>query len=176
MSWLSKLLGKKEEPEVNEEKPEVEEETNNSGEETVAKKSGSKRTKPTKKDSPPADIAKSTYIPVPDEDAKMVASNFGMLGPGEVVSALFIEQMPTKPFVVHGFIICVCTHILPLSLSVMPGLHTEHSITCPNCSTKISGSKGAVENFVIVTAGVEETVQQYKRSQISVVLDKVTNI
>jgi len=181
MSWFSKLLGQKEKPEVEEEQSEVEEEQpeveeEKPEEEKLAKKSTSKRSKQTTKASPSSDVAKSTYIPVPENDANLVASSFGMLHPGGVAAALFIEQMPTKPFVVYGFITCVCTNLLPISLSVIPGLHTEHSITCLNCNTKISGSKGAMENFVIVTAGIDEVSQQYKFSKISILLDKVTNI
>lgn len=176
MSWISKLLGQKEKPEVEEEKPE--EKTENPEEETLAKKSTSKRSKQTTKASPSSDVAKSTYIPVPEEDVNLIASSFGMLRPGGVAAALYIdiEQMPTRPFVVYGFITCVCTDPLPISLSVIPGLHTEHAITCPNCNTKISGSKGAMENFVIVTAGIDEVSQQYKFSKISIMLYKLTNI
>jgi len=181
MSWLSKLLGQKEKPEVEEEKPEEEtenpeEEIENPEEETLAKKSTSKRSKQSRKASPSSDVAKSTYIPVPENDANLVASSFGMLRPGGVAAALYIEQMPTKPFVVYGLITCVCTDLLPISLSVVPGLHTEHAITCLNCNTKISGSKGAMENFVIVTAGIDEVSRQYKFSKISIMLDRVTNI
>lgn len=181
MSWLSKLLGQKEKPEVEEEKPEEEqdkseEEPENPEEETLAKKSTSKRSKQTTKASSSSDVAKSTYIPVPENDANLVASSFGMLRPGGVAAALYMEQMTTKPFVVYGFITCCCTKLLPISLSVVPGLHTEYAITCLNCNTKISGSKGAMENFVIVTAGIDEVSQQYKFSKISIMLDKVTNI
>jgi uncharacterized membrane protein len=188
MSWLSKLLGQKEKPEVKEEIPEeeqdkseeepenCEEEIENPEDETLTEKSTSKRAKQTKKNTPSSDVAKSTYIPVPENDACLVAAHFGMLRPGGVAAALYIEQMPTKPFVVYGYIACVCTDLLPISLSVVPGLHTEHAITCLNCKTKISGSKGAVENYVIVTAGIDEVSQLYKHSKISIMLDKVTNI
>ena len=181
MSWLSKLFGQKEKPEVEEEKPgeeqdKSEEEPEDSDEETLAKKSTSKRSKQTTKAARPSDVAKSTYIPVPENDANLVAAHFGMLCPGGVAAALYIEQMPTKPFVVYGFITCVCTDLLPISLSVVPGLNTEHAITCLNCNTKISGSKGAMENFVIVTAGIDEVSRQYKFSKISIMLDRVTNI
>jgi hypothetical protein len=187
MSWLTKLLGQKEKPDVEEEKPEEElceseEETENSEgeaenpeEEVVAKKSA-KQAKSTKKVPPPSNIAKSVYIPVPENDAKVAASSFGMLRPGGVAAALYFEEKPVKPFVVYGFIICVCTELLPISLSVIPGLQTEHAITCPNCNTKISGSKGAMENFVIVTAGIDEVSQLYKFSKIAIMLDKVSNI
>ena len=184
MSWLSKLFGQKEKSEVEAQKPEdeqdkseeelenCEEEIANPEEETLAKKSTSKRSKQTTK----SDVAKSTYIPVPENDANLVAAHFGMLRPGGVAAALYIEQIPTKPFVVYGFVTCVCTDLLPVSLSVVPGLHTEHAITCLNCNTKISGSKGVMENYVIVTAGIDEVSPQYKLSKISIMLNKVTNI
>jgi hypothetical protein len=176
MGWLSKLFGQKEKPEVEEEKSE--EETENPEEETPEKKSISKRSKKNAKASTYSDVAKSTYIPVPEEDVNLVASSFGMLRPDGVAAALYIdtEQMTTKPFVVYGIITCVCTDVLPISLSVIPGLHTEHAITCPNCNTKISGSKGAMENFVIVTAGIDEVSQQYKFEKIKIMLYKLTNI
>jgi hypothetical protein len=176
MSWLSKLFGQKEKPEVEEEKPE--EETENPEEENLEKKSTSKQSKQATKASPSFDVAKTTYIPVPEKDVNLIASSFGMLRPGGVAAALFIdiEEMTTKPFVVYGFITCVCDDLLPISFSVIPGLHTEHDITCPNCNAKISGSKGAMENFVIVTAGIDEVSQEYKFSQISIMLDKLTNI
>ncbi|MBP1609870.1 MAG: hypothetical protein H6Q04_2105, partial [Acidobacteria bacterium] len=125
---------------------------------------------------PSSDVAKSSYIPVPEKDAKLVASNFEMLSPGAVAAALYLEQMPTKPFVVYGFITCVCAELLPITLSVVPGMHTEHTITCPKCNTIISGSKGAMENFVIVTAGLDNVSRQNKSSGLSITLDKVTNI
>lgn len=177
MSWLSKLLGHNEKSEADEETETLQaEEIEKAEEEIVAESTVSKRSKPKKKDSPPSDVAKSTYLPVPDEDVNVVASSFGMLRPKDVAAALYIEQMPAKPFMVHGFVVCVCTDLIPFSLSVIPGLNTEHTMNCPNCNTKISGSKGAKENFVIVTAGVDETIQLYKHSKISIYLDKVTNI
>ncbi len=176
MSWLSKLFGQKEKPEMEEEKPE--ENTENPEEENLEEKSTSKRPKQTTKAVPSPDVAKSTYIPVPQEDVNLIASSFGMLRPSEVAAALYIdtEEMPTRPFVVYGFIKCVCNDLLPIALSVIPGLHSEHAVTCPNCNAKISGSKGAMENFVIVTAGVDEASQQYKYSKVSILLDKLTNI
>lgn len=188
MSWLSKLLGHKEKPQEEEEKPEeeienLEEESEysaeaeeDSEEETLVKKSATKRSKQSTKAAPPSDVAKSTYIPVPEDDANLAASSFGMLRPGGVAAALFLEQMPEKPFVVYGFITCACNNLLSISLSVIPGLHTEHAITCPNCDTKISGSKGAMENFVIVTAGIDVVSPLYRFSKISIMLDRVTNI
>ena len=188
MSWLSKLFGQKDKSEVEPEKPEdeqdkseeepenCEEVTDNPEEETLAKKSTAKRSKQATKASPSSDVAKSTYIPVPENDANLVAAHFGMLRPGGVAAALYIEQIPTKPFVVYGFITCVCTDLLPISLSVVPGLHTEHAITCLNCNTKISGSKGVMENYVIVTAGIDEVSAEYKLSKISIMLNRVTNL
>lgn len=189
MSWLSKLLGQKEKPEVEEGKPEEaqdqpedaqdqsEEAPGQPEEEIQTNNSASKRAKRTTKATPPSsDVAKSSYIPVPENDAKLVASNFEMLSPGAVAAALYLEQMPAKPFVVYGFISCVCTELLPITLSVIPGMHTEHSVTCPKCNTIISGSKGAMENFVIVTAGIDEVSRQYRSSGISITLDRLTNI
>ena len=93
MSWLSKLFGQKDKSEVEPEKPEdeqaeSEEEPKNCEEETLAKKSTSKRSKQTTKASPSSDVAKSTYIPVPENDANLVAAHFGMLRPGGVAGGI----------------------------------------------------------------------------------------
>jgi hypothetical protein len=182
MGWLSKLLGRKEKteaalkPEAAEGTPEETSEEETLEEEKLEKDSEAKRQKQPKKASPPSDVAKSTYIPVPENDINLIASHYGMLRSGGVAAALYIEEMPTKPFVVYGFITCVCDDLLPISLNVVPGLHTEHTITCPKCNTRISGSKGAMENFIIVSAGIDEVNPQYRFSKISILLDKLTNI